>query len=411
MERLEGAIQHYAWGDRAFIPRLQGRPPGSRPEAELWFGAHPVGPSRLAGSGRSLDEVVAADPVGNLGPELAARSASFPFLLKVLAAVEPLSIQVHPSLAQARDGHAREEAAGLAFDHPLRTYRDPNHKPELLAALTRFEAKCGFRPLAATRELFALLAEAAPTPSLAEVAARLDAGPEADAPAVLARTLGWLLTRPGPEAAALVDDVVAAAEKLAAGGTAGTPAEPFEPELRWTPRLDRHHPGDIGVVVALLLNHVVLQPGQAVYLGAGNLHAYLHGAGVEIMASSDNVVRGGLTPKHVDIGELTRVVDTRPGEAPIQSPVGSAHRYQSPAPEFALSRLVGDRPHRCEPAGPEVVLVTEGEARLVSEATPAAPPVVLGPGQAAFVAFADGPYRIEPVRPGLWWRAGVGSDG
>ncbi len=427
MDRLVGSVQRYAWGDPAFIPRLQGRAVTGAPEAELWFGAHPVAPSHLVRSGVALDELVAADPTGVLGPDAARRFGRFPFLVKVLAAAEPLSIQAHPSRAQARAGHRREEAAGIAWDSPRRTYRDDNHKPELLAALTPFEAKCGFRPLDDTRRLVDLVVSAGPTPALLDLRSRLDGGttdaggdPIAGDPAdgdpadgdreVVAAVVGWLLGLAPDAAGPLVADAVAACEKLLAGAVPAD-AELYEAEIRWTRRLDRHHPGDAGVVVALLLNHVVLAPGEAVYLEAGNLHAYLRGAGVEVMANSDNVVRGGLTTKHVDVPELVSILDTRPAPAPVQIPEGSHHRYRVPAPEFALSRMAAtpggsDAGEAVDAAaGPEIVLVTEGRATL---AAAGGPPLELGPGEAALVTPGDGPYRIEAREPAVWWRAGVG---
>ncbi len=439
MDRLVGSVQRYAWGDPAFIPRLQGRPVTGTPEAELWFGAHPVAPSRLARSGAALDELVAADPEAVLGPAVFHRFGRFPFLLKVLAAAQPLSIQAHPSLAQARAGYRREEEAGLAWDSPRRTYRDDNHKPELVAALTPFEAKCGFRPLDDTRRLVDLVVSAGPTPALAELRSRLDGAPTGAPPIgggpagagpdreVVAATVGWLLGLAPEAAGPLVADVVAASEKILAG-VVPAEGERFEPELRWTGRLDRHHPGDAGVVVALLLNHVVLAPGEAVYLEAGNLHAYLRGAGVEVMANSDNVVRGGLTTKHVDAPELVSILDTVPAPAPVQIPAGAHHRYRVPAPEFALSRAEGAPGPSSggrtldgqtidgqtlgnevvdAPVGPEIVLVTEGRVALVGSD---GPPLDLGPGGAALVTPHDGPYRIEPRERAVWWRAGVGAE-
>ncbi len=426
MDRLVGSVQRYNWGDPAFIPRLQGRAVTGAPEAELWFGAHPVAPSRLARSGVALDELVAADPAGVLGPEAARRFGRFPFLVKVLAAAEPLSIQAHPSLAQARAGHRREEEAGIAWDSPLRTYRDDNHKPELLAALTPFEAKCGFRPLDETRRLIDLVVSAGPTSALVDLRSRLDgsstgsaagatdgSGPDAGDRAVVAAVVGWLLGLAADAAGPLVADAVVACEKLLAGAVPAD-VEPYEAEIRWTRRLDRRHPGDAGVLVALLLNHVVLAPGEAVYLEAGNLHAYLRGAGVEVMANSDNVVRGGLTTKHVDVAELVSILDPVPAPAPVQIPAGPRHRYQVSASEFALARTAatpGAGPDAAEaigaPAGPEIVLVTEGRAALVAAG---GPPLELGPGEAALVTPGDGPYRIEAREPGVWWRAGVGPS-
>jgi mannose-6-phosphate isomerase len=409
MDQLIGAIQRYDWGDPSFIPRLQGRRPTGRPEAELWFGAHPVAPSRLATSGRSLADLVAADPGGVLGPEVEVYRR-LPFLVKILASAQPLSIQAHPSRARAQAGFAREEAAGLARTSPERTYRDDNHKPELLAALTLFEAKCGFRPLVATRALIDLLAVAGGGPAVAELQRRMAPGPGSTDAAVVASVFGWLLSLPAPAIGPLVSEVVAASEKVLAGAGPANPSgsAAFEPELAWTVVLDQHHPGDIGVVVALLLNHVVLEPGQAVFLASGNLHAYLRGAGVEVMANSDNVIRGGLTTKHVDGAELAAVVDYQPAPAPVQSAAGPRHRYEVPSPEFALTRMAGlVGVERVQSNGPEIVLVTEGTVAVRSGR--GGEPVVIGPGQAAFVSWSDRPYLVESTVPAVWWRVEVGA--
>ncbi|MGF1599343.1 MAG: mannose-6-phosphate isomerase, class I [Acidimicrobiales bacterium] len=399
MEPLLGVVRHYAWGATDIIAELQGRPATGEPEAELWLGAHPLAPGRLARSGRTLDEAVADDALHVLGPEVAARfGGRFPYLLKVLAAAEPLSIQAHPSKAQAEAGHRREEEAGVAWDSPHRTYRDDNHKPELICALTPFTAKCGFRPRPATVALFERLAAAAPGRAVGELATRLTA--VGDDAAVLRSVLVWLLGRPGPDATELVTAVVAAAARRRTVG------DTLDLDLAWTAELAAVHPGDIGVVVALLLNHVELTPGEAMFLCAGNLHAYLRGAGVELMANSDNVVRGGLTVKHVDIEELATVVDTTPAEAPVERPAGPCHRYHSPVPEFSLTRIDAGTTADFEPRGPEIVLVTDGSARLAASA---GEELVVARGGAALIAAGDGPYRLD-VGPGsLAWRAAVGE--
>ena len=417
MDQLEGSVQAYAWGDRETIAAMQGRAAPEQPEAELWLGAHPVAPSRLLGEGCSLADAVSAQPLQTLGGAVVERFGRFPYLLKVLAAGEPLSIQAHPSLAQAKAGFAREDGAGIPWDSPQRTYRDDNHKPELICALTNFEAKCGFRPIEETRLLVGALARSitdsgTPAPGLSELVRRLDSdGTSAD---VLSGVLGWLLRLSETEASTLVIEAVEAADRVLSsefdgdGVAAGdSPLASYGPDLHWTGELYRFYPGDVGVVVGLLLNHVSLRPGQAMFLHAGNLHSYLRGAGVELMANSDNVVRGGLTVKHVDVDELLDVVDATPGPAPVQTATGPDHRFDSPVPEFSLSRLVGPLLRRFEPAGPEILLVTEGVIavrRVGSDHE-----VVVGPGQSAFVAAEDGPYELRPEGEATAWRATVGD--
>ena len=354
MDLLDALVQPYVWGSDSFIATLQQREPTGQPEAELWMGAHPKAPSRLRSDGRGLDAVIAEDPIGTLGASTFEAFGQLPFLAKVLAAAAPLSIQSHPSLAQAVAGFDRESAAGIPVDSPVRTYRDANHKPELICALTHFEAKCGFRSLDATREFFGALTD----PALDPLRARLQQHGAADQ--VLADVLAWLL-RVAPQEAA---DLSGAAARSAANIDDG----PFALDAAWTTRLATLYPGDIGAVVALLLNHVVLEPGEAVFLGAGNLHAYLEGAGIELMANSDNVVRGGLTPKHIDVEELLHVVSCFPIEAPVQKCEGAIHTYASPVPEFALQRIDVAGHHEVAVAGPEILVASSGSLTITTSA-------------------------------------------
>jgi len=406
VQLLVGPVQPYAWGDDHFIADLQGRPTGTGPEAELWLGAHQGGPGVLAGDGRGLSETIAEHGSELLGPAVKERFGGLPYLVKVLAAAEPLSIQTHPSLSQAQAGWQREQQAGIAWDDPQRNYRDPNHKPELICALTTFEAKCGFRALPSTRALFAALAAATPGSQGLSHLASLLAGPGAP-PEVLAGVLAWLVRLEPGAATALVAETDAAAAHLLNSGGATMDGQGFEPELRWTAKLGEFHPNDAGVVVALLLNHVVLAPGQAMFLPAGNLHSYLHGAGVEVMASSDNVIRGGLTVKHVDAEELLAVVDHAPREPMVQTHSGSAHRYHAPVADFSLQRLSRGFDGLLEPVGPEIILVTEGTAVLRPGS--GAAECVVGRGQAAFVAWCDGQYRATLSPNAVVWRAAVGD--
>lgn len=376
--RLHNTVQTYDWGDPQAIWELIGQEP-TGPGAELWMGAHPVAPSRVASSlATTLDEVIGQDPEAALGPVVAQRHGDrLPFLAKVLAAAQPLSLQAHPGPERAQSGFEREQAEGRPLDHPARTYRDASHKPELICAVTPFRAYCGFRDLGATRALFDEL----DTPSLDELRNRL--GRDAPPAEVLADALRWLLTLPTPSARSLV---AATAEAAAGGG-----ASRFRAERDWAVRMTEHHPADPAVVVALLLNLVELAPGEALFLGAGNLHCYLEGVGVEVMASSDNVIRGGFTSKHVDVAELLDVVDTSPLGVDVQRPSGPVHTYRSPVPEFALTRvqLRGRAVER--DAGPHIVLALEGEVELWAGDRSLA----LARGESAWVPAGDGPLRLQ----------------
>ena len=352
MHRLSGVVQRYAWGSPTAIPDLLGVPADGDPWAELWFGTHPSAPSRLP-DGRPLDAAVAADPSLWLGPDVARRfDGRLPYLVKVLAAAEPLSLQVHPSSEQAAAGFARENERGVPLGAPHRHYRDPHHKPEILCALSPFDALCGFRPTVETIALLRHLADrgARGVTPFADV---LAGAPHDPAPA-LAYTVSSLLTMPGGDQRHVVHETAAAC--------VGDDS-PWAPATAWMVRLAEHYPGDVGAVVALLLNCVRLRPGDAIHLGAGTLHAYLAGMGVEVMASSDNVLRGGLTRKHVDVRELLDVLDCTPLDDPIVRSIANdgERRYPTPEDDFSLSVMTaaGETVGRAV-AGPDVVLCTAG---------------------------------------------------
>src|SRR6478735_21518 len=305
----------YAWGSRTLIADLEGRAPAPRPEAEIWFGDHPGDPA-LVPDGRPLGAWLATEGATVGGP------ARLPYLLKLLAAASPLSIQAHPSKAQAEEGFAREEAAGVPRDAGKRTYRDDNHKPELIVAVSEtFTALAGLRPLDATRRLLDALG-----PAGAALARRLDSP---DAAGALRDAIAWLLSG---DAQAEVDGIVSA--------VASADAPEFGAELATARRIiGSADPRDPGIVVALLMNLVTLRRGEAIFVPAGVLHAYVEGLGVELMAASDNVLRGGLTPKHVDVAELLSVLDPTPGPPPVVRPrdLGDGVRaYDVPVADFAL---------------------------------------------------------------------------
>lgn len=384
MQLLDGVIRNYEWGSTSSIPSILGLPEDGRPWAELWLGAHPSAPSLIGCDRQGLDAVVAADPIGALGPVGAERFGALPFLVKILAADEPLSLQAHPSVAQAEDGYAREEAAGIAIDAPERSFRDRNHKPELICALTDFEALCGFRDPHATLTLLAGI----DTPVLDPLRDGLAAAPTA---AGLRAALGQLLTLDTDAATALVEPVVEACRRP--GPVDGAA------ERAAVARLGARYPNDAGVVTALLLNHVTLRPGEALFLGSGNLHMYLHGTGVEVMANSDNVLRGGLTSKHIDVPTLLDVVDTEPIDPAVQRPTpeGGVATYDAPVPEFSLSRVEIDGTHRLA-AGPSILLCTDGTVEIG--------PHTLDRGAVAWLPASDGP--VEASGRGTVYRAGIG---
>jgi mannose-6-phosphate isomerase len=319
-----------------------------------------------------------------------------PFLFKVLAAETPLSIQAHPNPEQAERGFDADEAAGIDVEAPQRNYRDRSHKPELLCALTEFEALCGFR---APRESAALLALLGVS-ELREVVAALEESPDATG---VRRAVSLALAE-GVHRPRLVEPVVAACASHARADAL------FARELSWAARLGELYPGDVGCVLALLLNLLVLRPGEAIFLPAGNLHSYLRGAGVEIMANSDNVLRAGLTPKHVNPSELVRIVDFRAGPVALVEPrprrASPELVYATPAPEFELSRvdLDGAAWSAASRRGPEILLCTRGTVECKSNEQC----LTLTAGGSVFVLDADGVYSIGGT--GQVFRAQIGTS-
>ncbi|MFF4876426.1 mannose-6-phosphate isomerase, class I [Micromonospora sp. NPDC000668] len=374
MELLYGPIRDYAWGSRSAIAMLQGRPvPSAGPEAELWLGAHPGAPASVerAGLRVSLCDLVRDEPGQWLGQRVSDRFGSrLPFLLKVLAADAPLSLQAHPDAEQARAGFAADTGRPLEE----RNYSDPHHKPELLVALTPFEALCGFRDPAESAEALAAFG----VPALAPVVAALRTGP-----AGLRAAVQTLLAWPAAERGELLGSVVVASTD--------------SPDAELARRLALAYPGDPGVLVALLLHHVRLVPGEAIWMPAGNLHAYLSGCGVEIMAASDNVLRGGLTPKRVDVDELLRVLRFEVLDDPVRTaqPVApGVDWWPVPVDDFALHRV------RVGAAVPSVTLSLPGPRVVLCGVGPitvddGAGALTLGSGQAAIGTAAGEQLRVS----------------
>jgi mannose-6-phosphate isomerase len=357
MQLLHGTVQHYAWGTTDAIPDLMGVPADGRPFAEYWLGAHPLSPSELGG--QKLDAVVRDHPelIGDHSRE--AFGDRLPYLMKVLSARHALSLQAHPSRDQAVEGYARENEAGLALDAPERTYRDDWPKPELLIALDEFHTLSGFRDPRRTAALFGGL-------GVADVLASV-IGPltERKGPAALAEVFLDVLSLDGERARVSEQVCAAAMRHKDAPGELGEFA-------RTVLELDEVFTADPGILAALLMNRVTLQPGEAVFVPAGHMHAHLHGTGIEVMANSDNVIRGGLTNKHVDVSELVKVVDFSPAEPEVirPEPVGAGvEHYLTPCPEFDVWRVAADanRPTPLPGAGSaRILLVVSGTAELAT---------------------------------------------
>jgi len=382
--RLEPHVQHYAWGDPAFIPDLLGCPRDGRPWAEAWYGAHPSAPSVVhtpAGE-RALDAYLAMEGARLLGREVAAHFGTLPYLVKLLAAARPLSIQVHPDAAQARAGYDREQAAGIALDAPHRNYRDPQHKPELIVALTPFHALCGFRDV---DDIAEKLADVPELRDLLPMTLRDHEG--------LTDLLEAWFELPDTSVRPALDRLLRRLSEQR--------PEPRTPEhwmLAAQAALGPDAPADRGLLFLFLLEMRALRPGQALFLDAGVPHAYLQGAGIEVMAASDNVLRGGLTPKHVDAAELLRIIRTDlPAPAIVEA--DASGRYATPAAEFELQRLAphDDGGSLLETVGPEILLSleshTEAAIQLDGER------YTLARGEALFLRPGS---RVSVEKASLW---------
>ncbi len=354
---LKNTIQNYTWGSTDAIAKLLGLPnPAGKPMAELWMGTHPKAPSQVKWEGKwqPLEQVIEKNPVAILGAEVVkAFGNRLPFLFKVLAAARPLSIQAHPNRKQARQGFERENRAGIPLDAFNRNYKDDNHKPEIICALSPFWAMCGFRKIP---EILALTGEICPH-SLAAERAALKSHPNALG---LKAFFSRLMDMESARRKQILDETVANAQRNAN----------YDPVATWITRLAAEYPGDIGILAPVLLNLIELKPGQALFLLAGELHAYLEGVGIELMANSDNVLRGGLTAKHIDVAELMTVLNFEPRPLKILAPRATDTTegvYPSAAREFILSVIrVSDRePFRSsKKRSVEILLCTGGQARL-----------------------------------------------
>ena len=375
---MQNPIQGYDWGSHDALTTLFGIPnPAGKPQAELWMGAHPNGCSEvtLAGDVQKLSTLIERAPAAVLGDATVARFGSLPFLFKVLCAEKALSIQVHPSKAQAEAGFAKEEAAGIDPKAANRNYKDPNHKPELVFALTPYQAMNGFRAIPAILALFDAMA----LPALAELTAALR---QSQDEAGLQHFFHQMLILDG-----------ARKEEALAGLLAYAAAHQDEETFALVTSLAAQYPGDVGLFSPLLLNVVTLQPGQAMYLDACTPHAYVRGTGLEIMANSDNVLRAGLTPKYIDVAELlgcTRCLP-KPDDQILLSPrmEGAVQHYDVPVPDFTFSVYPAGE-HALTTASAEILFAIDGTVILQQGKQS----LRLEKGQSAFIPAATGSYQL-----------------
>ncbi|QOV66884.1 mannose-6-phosphate isomerase [Citrobacter sp. BDA59-3] len=381
MQKLINSVQHYAWGSKNALTELYGvANPDNQPMAELWMGAHPRSSSKVRdaqGNLHSLREVIEQDKAGLLGSAVAERFGELPFLFKVLCAAQPLSIQVHPNKQASEIGFAKENAAGIPLDAAERNYKDPNHKPELVFALTPFLAMNAFRPFS---EIVSLLQ---PVAGANQAIAHFLQEPGAER---LSQLFASLLNLKGDEKSRAL-----AVLKAALNSQQGEPWETIRV-------ISEFYPDDSGLFSPLLLNVVKLNPGEAMFLFAETPHAYLQGVALEVMANSDNVLRAGLTPKYIDIPELVANVKFTPKAASelLTQPVKQAYSLEFPIPvdDFAFSL------HDLSTTGSDVaqqsaaiLFCVEGEAVL----SKGDETLVLKPGESAFISASESPVTVSGV--------------
>ncbi len=359
---LKNTVQNYAWGSPTAIPELLGeRNPSHEPRAELWMGAHPKASSFVNYDGQwlPLTELIARHPREILGDDVALKFGNkLPYLFKVLAAAKPLSIQAHPSLNQAKEGFERETDQGIDLDAPNRNYKDDNHKAECICALSPFWAMYGFRNIP---DILGMLGKNCPV----GLAAELDLLKNQPDSRGLKRFFTDLMTMDSQRQKRVVDEAVRNAHRDSEEDSA----------FHWMTRLSNEYPSDIGIFAPLLLNLIELKPGEALFLPAGELHAYLEGVGMELMSNSDNVLRGGLTPKHIDVPELLKVLNFKPRPVNILEAVKKNKNervYASEADEFVLSVVsasAGSPYQSTESRSVEIMLCIEGTAYLKDNGT------------------------------------------
>ncbi|MGL9773487.1 MAG: mannose-6-phosphate isomerase [Sodalis sp. (in: enterobacteria)] len=379
MEKMINTLQHYAWGSKEALSRLYGiANPDGQPMAEFWMGAHPKSSSRVVDAQSdeiTLRSLIARDPAGMLGRAVADRFGELPFLFKVLCADEPLSIQVHPSLEAAKISFAKENQAGIAPDAPNRNYKDANHKPELVFALTPFQAMNGFRTLSSIVLLLQPVAGAHPA-----IAAFL-AHPDEQH---LAQLFDDLLSMTGEQKSRVLDILTAT--------LAHQHGEPWD-----TVRMIADvYPEDSGLFSPLLLNVITLQPGQAMFLFAQTPHAYLKGVALEVMANSDNVLHAGLTPKHIDVPELMANVQfvAKPEDTLLTVPQEQegALFFPIPVDDFAFSlHALTPAPRVLAQDSAAILFCVDGQATLDGNGQQ----ITLQPSKSVFIAAQKSPIKVS----------------
>jgi mannose-6-phosphate isomerase len=378
--KLENAVQHYDWGSPWMIPELVGTENSAMiPWAELWMGIHPAAPSMCIDEEKnrkiSLVDLIKENPDFYLGDETQKVFNNLPFLYKVLSADKPLSIQAHPNLEQAKEGFERENKAGIDIKAPNRNYKDANHKPEIMCALSPFTAMCGFREIAEIEKLLNILDCSALNLPLAALKDSSQNGG-------LKGFLGTLFAMNIDDRKNLTDAILEHGRDFAAKN------ETYKAEFELCVEFAQLHPEDPSIIAPLYLNLIQLKPGEAIFLPAGVLHAYVYGLGMELMANSDNVLRGGLTSKYIDAEELKKVLNFTPFMPEILKASNSEENlfaYKTECRDFELKHYQ----HKSGTvnyvdSAPSIIFVTKGT--LIIQDSETGKTLTLKKGESAFIA-------------------------
>ncbi len=370
MDLLSPNIQHYHWGDYSFIPELQGRPKGDKPEAELWMGAHPTSPSRTVESDRGLDDIISTEPQNTLGPQAGDFQNELPFIMKILAIREPLSIQVHPNAQQAEEGFtfAQSNLTGA------QSYSSPRGKEEVVCALTETDLKFGFREV---NEIYAII-DAVGHSDFSRLKESLSRETSAEG---LKEAIQKILSTDS-------DTIRSIAATVLSSDMSATVIN--EKETKYFTSLVETYPDDPGLLLFLLMNFITLEPGDFLYVSPGVTHAYLRGNVVEITSNSDNVIRCGLTPKHINVDEFFSIASFVSEQPQIQTPVESVHTYESPTP-FTLTRLNLNEEFEATLQGPEILISTQNNFTITNKSENS---FHVEQGHPVWVPFSDISYKI-----------------
>ena len=370
MDLLSPNIQHYHWGDYSFIPELQGRPKGDQPEAELWMGAHPTSPSRTVESDRGLDDIISTDPHNTLGPQASDFQNELPFIMKILAIREPLSIQVHPNAQQAEEGFTSAQSSLIG----AQSYSSPRGKEEIVCALTETDLKFGFREV---NEIHAII-DAAGHSELSWLKESLS---EETPNESLKETIQKILSTDS-------DTIRSITSAVLSSDMSATVIN--EKEMIYFTDLSETYPDDSGLLLFLLMNFVTLEPGDFIYVSPGVTHAYLRGNVVEITSNSDNVIRCGLTPKYVNAQEFLSIASFVSEQPQIQTPAESLHSYESPTP-FMLTRLNLDEEFEATLHGPEILISTQNNFKITNNSGNS---FQVEQGHPVWMPYSDNSYKI-----------------